>query len=80
MQFSVVGKFRFESSEVCCLCSKFIGAGRFFVRTESKIAHYKCAKKRGWKKKPREKLKTQEMNTKTAARKIRIIRNGSVVK
>jgi hypothetical protein len=55
MIFSVVGKHRFNSSESCCICLKFIGAGQIYVRAESKTAHYKCAKKRGWKRKSRAK-------------------------
>lgn len=40
-----------DLSEICSLCSRFISRGQWYVRAKvSKIAHYRCAKRVGWKK------------------------------
>lgn len=72
---------RFDRGEACCLCLKFINPGQRYVRAESKVAHYRCAKKRGWKRKSRAKPKPKlpEVITPTA-KIIKVVRNGLVIK
>jgi len=80
MIFYSVGKFDHESSESCCLCLRFVRAGQFYVRTASRIAHYKCAKKKKWKRATRRKLKTGTSEIREFNKSIRLVRNGVVIK
>lgn len=77
MIYEVVGKARYDYNESCYLCLGFIGAGQFFVRSESKTAHYKCARKRGWKRKSRAKKHKPEIVREIASvnRPIKIIKH-----
>ena len=78
MVFFSVAKSSYDSSESCCLCLGFISAGQFYVRTHSKVAHYKCARKRGWKRATRAKKKATEIPKFNQS--IRVVRDGVVVK
>lgn len=81
MLILAVARVRWDSGEACCLCKKFLNPGQSYARTESKVAHYKCAKKAGWRRKSRAKKKPKpiierEVNLKM----IRVVRNGETVK
>ena len=78
MIFHLVGKFDYDSAEVCCLCFGFITANEFYARGDSKIAHYKCAKRKHWKRETRKKLKNEKREI--LPRTITVLRDGIVVK
>lgn len=50
----------------------------FYARADSKIAHYKCAKKRDWKR--GRKKKKSEHAVLTFTRTIKVVRDGKVIK
>lgn len=66
----VVKMCRFEAGELCSICVRFIKPGQKYARTESKIAHYKCARKRNWKREPRARIVAEKKPT----RGIRVIK------
>lgn len=43
-----VGQAKHDLSEICCLCGHFINSGKWFVRSRRRIAHYGCARVKGW--------------------------------
>lgn len=72
-----------DLSEICCICSRFINYGQWYVRAEKGIAHYKCAKKRGWKKQKRKsvsKVKEKAARIEEFRPRIKVVRNGEIIK
>lgn len=41
--------------EACTICFRDVRSGDLYVRTDSKTAHYKCAKRHHWQKRPKQK-------------------------
>lgn len=73
-----VTRTRYELNETCCICLGWIGAGQVYARTESKAAHYGCAKKRNWKRKSRAKKKLARIEQ--IRPRIKVVRNGEIIK
>lgn len=54
----VLAKGRLRES--CSICFRDVRKGDLYVRTDSQTAHFKCAKKRHWQKRPKQKKFTPE--------------------
>lgn len=80
MIFYSVGKFKYDSSESCCLCLGFIGPRQFYARAASKIAHYKCAKKLDWKRASRKRAGKKAREIQKASPSIKVVRDGVIIK
>ena len=69
-----------NASDVCCLCLKFLAWGQVACRADAKIAHYKCAKKWGWKRQSRAKKVGRKHQPKVQSKVIKVLRKGTVIK
>lgn len=72
MLYDETKKARYQSGEMCALCRRFINPPQYYVRADSQVAHYRCAKKRGWRKRPKKKKFIPEF----APPRIRIIKKS----
>ena len=68
---------KFDSSEACCICFRFIRDNQKFCRSESQIAHLRCARRKHW---TRAKRIKKPVEVEKVKRKIKVIRDGQVVK